>query len=267
MTSTALLSVVVGRYTIFWDRFYRTARAHVLKQHRLEFFVFTDQPEFFAPYVAADPHIQVQPIANEGWPNVVLNCHHYFLLQEAALSRHDYLFFLNVNLVFNTDIGDDILPADGHELTATLHPGFFDKPPDEFTYERRPESAAYIPYGAGKYYFTGAFSGGRAGAYLDLCRELAARIDDDRERGIIAVWHDESHLNAYMSDRACHILPPSYFYPEGVDIPYEEKITVLDKRHYGGHDALRGIKRRPNLARIKAGIRLLLRLFQGGRRR
>ena len=110
MTRTALLCVVVGRYTIFWDRFYDSARAHLLKDHIKDFFVFTDQPDFFAPYVADDPHIHVQAIANEGWPNVVLNCHHYFLLQEKALSQCDYLLFFNINLIFNTDIGDEILP-------------------------------------------------------------------------------------------------------------------------------------------------------------
>ena len=263
MTRTALLCVVVGRYTIFWDRFYDSARAHLLKDHIKDFFVFTDQPDFFAPYVADDQHIHVQAIANEGWPNVVLNCHHYFLLQEKALSQCDYLLFFNINLIFNTDIGDEILPPNGLDLTVTLHPGFFDKSPDDFTYERRPESAAYIPYGTGKYYFTGALSGGRSGAYLDLCRELVARIDRDRESGIIAIWHDESHLNAYMLDRECHILSPSYFHPEGAKIPYAEKITVLDKRNYGGHDFLRGIRRRPPVTNVKAGFRLLWRLHPG----
>jgi len=266
MTTTAVLCVVVGKYTIFWDRFYDSARAHLLKDHDKDFFVFTDQPDFFAPYIADDPHIHVQPIANEGWPDVVLNCCHYFLLQESALAQRDYLLFLNINLVFNTDIGDEILPPQGLDLTMTQHPGFFDKSPDEFTYERRPDSAAYIPYGAGRYYFSGAFSGGRSGAYLDLCRDLAARIDRDREKGIVARWHDESHLNAYMLHRQCHILSPSYLYPEGSDIPYEEKVTVLDKRNHGGHDFMRGIKRRPYLKPINAGIRLVLRILQGGRR-
>jgi histo-blood group ABO system transferase len=57
-------------------------------------------------------------------------------------------------------------------------------------------------------------------------------IDEDLEKGIIAVWHDESHWNRYCIDNTpTTILSPSYCYPEGWNANYERKLLALDKDH------------------------------------
>ena len=115
------------------------------------------------------------------------------------------------------------------------HPGNFNKRPYNYPYERNPKSLAYIPYTclAGKIYACGGVNGGKADAYLEMITELAQRVDRDEAKGIIARWHDESHINRYLADHPDYrLLTPAYIYPEGWDLPFEEKMVVLDKQKY-----------------------------------
>jgi len=58
---------------------------------------------------------------------------------------------------------------------------------------------------------------------------------------VMAVWHDESHLNKYAVEHEAEIKPlsPAYCYPEGWNLPFDKKIISLDKGKYGGHAFLR----------------------------
>nr|WP_241879702.1 hypothetical protein [Psychrobacter sp. PraFG1]UNK06540.1 hypothetical protein MN210_06655 [Psychrobacter sp. PraFG1] len=68
-----------------------------------------------------------------------------------------------------------------------------------------------MAYGEGKYYFTGALNGGKSEAFLDLCHTLYNNTQSDLKQDIIALWHDESHLNKFALGREdIKILPP-YF--------------------------------------------------------
>ena len=52
----------------------------------------------------------------------------------------------------------------------------------------------------------------------------------DYEKGIVAKWHDESHLNHYVWKHGNYkLLPPAYAYPENYQLPFEMKIITIDK--------------------------------------
>jgi hypothetical protein len=65
-------------------------------------------------------------------------------------------------------------------------------------------------------YFQGCLWGGRVPDVIDMMRELDRRTQDDLSRDVIAVWHDESQMNKFFSERRedVHILGPSFAYPE-----------------------------------------------------
>ena len=60
----------------------------------------------------------------------------------------------------------------------------------------------------------GGLNGGRPKEYLEMVRTLSVNIRDDYDRGIIALVHDESHINAYMRSHPCKILPVELNRPE-----------------------------------------------------
>ena len=192
-----------------------------------------------------------------------------FLNIEQQLKEFDYIFFLNANMLPVAPIGDEILPTKEQGLIVTIHPGAYQRDRAGFSYETNPASTAFIPAEQGEYYFMGGFNGGLAKPALQSYHDMLNNIQKDLQKGIIAVWHDESHLNKYVLDKNPLILLPEYGYPEGwiLPAPIKPKMMILDKTKpkYGGHDYLRGITNKKRgyirhyLGRCKAKFAALMK--------
>jgi hypothetical protein len=233
-----ILYICTGKYSIFWKSFYESSEKYFLATHQKKYFVFTD-----AKIIDYQENANVVLVFQEnlGWPANTLMRFHMFKKQEALLQEMDFLFFCNANLLFVDSVGDEILPF-AEDLAALQHPSCWNKPREEFPYETNPMSSANIPADKGKYYVMGAFNGGKTESFLKMSEELSKKIDEDLKNDLIAVWHDESHLNKYIIDKNIRILNPSYGYPEDGDLPFYAKIMIRDKTKHGGHNFLRGVK-------------------------
>ena len=164
----------------------------------------------------------------EGWPDATLYRYHV-IIEHAEDLNADYLFLVDADMRFEADVGEEILGR----LTATQHPGYVNgvKPP----YEDRPESAACVR--KGRCYYAGGFVGGERGWFLALAQKIVWQIDQDISNGILARWHDESHLNRVLAASPPEVtLSPSYCHPDDDSSylpiwpePYERKLVALDK--------------------------------------
>ena len=230
MTKVGMLYICTGKYTVFWPEFYRTFNDKFLPNCEKEYFVFTDAPAIEYEDAPGVHRIYQEPYP---WPYSTLKRFSIFLTQETVLSKMDYLFFFNANLTCTQTITEEEFlprPARGENLLLVQQPGFWDKKPPFFSYDRNPKSTAYIPYNCGKYYVSGGLNGGTAPAFLALCHELERRTEADLQQNVIALWHDESQLNRYAAERSDYrLLTPAYWYPEGWQMPFEQKITVQAK--------------------------------------
>lgn len=235
MLKVAILYICTGKYDIFWRKFYKSSEKFFLSDTEKHYFVFTDSEK-----IKNNNKVHIIFQENLGWPYNTLYRFNFFSKIIDELSKFDYIFFFNANMIFQLPIGEEILPTnDENGLLGVQHPAFYNKNNIEFTYERNEFSTAFIKPGDGKYYFMGGFNGGKAKSYLDLIITLNENIQKDLSNNIIAIWHDESHLNAYFLDKCIKVLSPSYGYAQGWDLPFEKKIVVLDKSRFGGHDFLR----------------------------
>ncbi len=237
-----ILYICTGRYDIFWKDFYLSSERYFFSGNTdviRHYYVFTDSKSLFGEEENGYIHRIYQE--NLGWPDNTLKRFHMFLrIKDRLMEETDYLFFCNANLLFQKPVGKEILPQDnGNGLVGTIHPGFFNKNNEDFTYERNSLSTAYIPGGAGNIYYAGGFSGGRTLEYIRLCENIKNNIDIDESNDYVAIWHDESHINRYFLDNPPMALSPSYLYPEGWKLPFEKKILIRDKKLSGGHDYLR----------------------------
>lgn len=233
MPKIGMLYLCTGKYTVFWPEFYRSFAQNFLPGCEKEYFVFTDAAHI--EYEDA-PGVRRIPQQAYDWPYSTLRRFSIFLTQQQALAACDFVFFFNANLVCRQPVtAEEFLPRPerGEHLLLVQQPGFWDKKPLFYTYERDPRSTAYIPYNCGRDYVSGGLNGGTAAAYLAMCRELERRTEQDLAHGIIARWHDESQLNRYAAERSDYrLLTPAYWYPEGWDLPFAPKITVLDKSRF-----------------------------------
>jgi len=213
--------IATANYRMYVRPLLRSIRQNFLSGHQVTVFLFTDGE------VEAAPDLRVIPVKHSEWPGMAIRRYPIFREHAAILQEMDYLFYLDADMRVIGKVGEEILS----DLTGTLHPGFHDKPRAKFTYERRPESTAWISPEEGTHYFCGAFQGGSATSYLQAACTMAERIDADEAKGITAVWHDESHWNRYMIDqKPTLILSPSYcWYPDGRSKDFEGKIAVVLK--------------------------------------
>lgn len=211
--------VATGKYVSFVPPLLDSARKHFCPEHKVTFFVFTDEQ-----LPAAPDCVRIEQ-KRLGWPYDTMMRFEMYAKQADLLKEMDYLFACDADMLFVDTVGDEILS----ERVGTMHPGFVGS---RGTYETRQDSLAYIPRQEGKVYFAGGFYGGSYKEVMALTTELTRRIYDDLGRGVIAVWHDESHLNRYLIDRQpTVILNPSYCYPESWNLPYVKRLLALDKNH------------------------------------
>ncbi|ULQ57420.1 hypothetical protein KJS94_04295 [Flavihumibacter rivuli] len=247
-----VLYICTGKYDIFWKDFYLSSEEFFLPGNLKEYFVFTDASVLYAEELG-NVHKIFEP--RKGWPYDTLMRFHCFSKVIEKLRKFDYVFFFNANALFVRPINQPmVIPSDNRtDLIGVIHPGYYLKRKKDYPYERdQRRSKAYIGKKEGNLYYQGCLNGGSSEAYIQLIQTLKKNVQEDLDKGIIAKWHDESHLNRYFIDHPPFSLDPSFSYPEGSDLPFRPMILMRDKNRLGGHDFLRGTEN--STVEVKTGI-------------
>lgn len=179
--------------------------------------------------------IDYVPIADFKWPDITLLRYHA-ILENQKLILGKFVMWLDTDMAIKRPV---VLASllDTSEMYFARQPGFvFSKisysklstfgkikavvpwikatikfQPGAGTWENRPASKAYVPPIKRVSYVHGAVWLGHRDAVLRMCKELASRIDIDRSKGFVALWHDESHLNWYFANTdSCSLLPTHF---------------------------------------------------------
>ena len=222
------------------------------------FHVFTDQTgrvETFArdnPDLAITCH-QINPL---NWPEATL--YRYKLISEAAQSlTEDYLMHLDADMLFKQEFGRELNPLDWENgIALVAHPGFwrpagFGRPRFYFSnpkvflidllsylrvgglgsWSRDLDSLAHVKRHKRREYVCGGVWMGSRRSFLDMVASLKNSVSRDEERGVMAVWHDESHLNKWASENLHTTLTPQYCFDPGYPQlrNLEEVIRAVDK--------------------------------------
>lgn len=214
-----LLIMATGKYIHFLPPLIASAEKYFCVDQDVTYFIFTDGT------LPPQDNVVIIHQSRLGWPYDTMMRNQIYASQEDLLKSQDFLFATDADMLFVDFVGDEILG----ERVATQHPGFIGK---KGPYETDPRSTAYLPRRKGEQYFAGGFFGGSTAEFLNIVKTTSNNIRIDLEKGIIAVWHDESHWNRYCAyNPPTIILNPSYCYPESWDLPYSKKLLALDKNH------------------------------------
>lgn len=222
-----ILTIATNKYIQFVERLLNNIEDNFLNGHDIQCILFTDHE------VETSDNVRVCKIDHEPWPMPTLKRYNYFVKEKDFISQFDYCFYFDVDMAVINKVGDEVLG----DLVATQHPyqTFHDK--KDRSYDRAPESLAYVPIGEeGDNYYAGGFNGGSTKKFLEMAEVISDRVNRDMANGVIALWHDESHLNRYLIDNPPSItLTPSYCFAEeqmnNPQYPYEPKIIALKKNH------------------------------------
>ena len=219
MKKVTLNLIATNNYTVFLGDIIESARSMFVSDCELMFIVYTNSDQEFD-----SPDIKKVHIDNEPWPMPTLKRFHYFISAKKEILESDFSFYIDVDSIFRKPLTlSDMIKSD-IGLIGTLHPG----------------SRAFIEVGKNKHYFCGGFFGGDSNSFIKMSEKIKENIDLDLNDGIIAIWHDESHINRYFMDN-----PPDSILGVGFSCPSEYEsiasptIVFLDK---GGEDKKRELR-------------------------
>jgi hypothetical protein len=237
MKKVTLNLIATNNYTVFLGDIIESARSMFVSDCELMFIVYTNSDQEFD-----SPDIKKVHIDNEPWPMPTLKRFHYFISAKKEILESDFSFYIDVDSIFRKPLTlSDMIKSD-IGLIGTLHPGFVlvETWNPLGTPELNPRSRAFIEVGKNKHYFCGGFFGGDSNSFIKMSEKIKENIDLDLNDGIIAIWHDESHINRYFMDN-----PPDSILGVGFSCPSEYEsiasptIVFLDK---GGEDKKRELR-------------------------
>lgn len=226
-----LLVIATNKYINFLNPLVESVNKYFLTNHTVHIFCFTN-------IVNHKTYDNVRLVEQEhmDWPFTTLKRYEIFHKNKHLFSDMNYLYYLDVDMLINEAIGDEFLPNE-KDLVCVIHPGYRRDMLQSF--ERRYISKAFVDFNH-HIYHCGGVQGGKKDAYLKVCEILSKNILEDLNRGIIAIWHDESHWNNYLVNNpdSYKELDCDYCYPQDPpekpglwNLPYKRKIIALHKNH------------------------------------
>jgi hypothetical protein len=215
--------IATGKYVDFLDGIIESSEKNFFPNDSVYYIIHTDCTDRVFPKNSI-----INRIDFEEWPNPTLKRFHYFLMMEDDILKSDFSFYIDVDSLFVNTIDFELASVKG--IIPTLHPGFYGK---VGTPERNPKSKAYLPVDSDNLYFCGGFFGGDSKSFVEMSKTLKKNIDEDLDAGIIAKWHDESHLNHYLfKNPPKHILGNNFAISENQISKFPNSpIVFLDKNH------------------------------------
>lgn len=240
----AIFSINLGNYIKLFESFFSSAEQCFLPECEKHYFVWSDNDI----NIDSDKVTVIQTDSKYAvWPKP---CTKRFELYLQVLNhiedQFDYVFCFNANTLFCDYIHAGDMALEGKDFMFIRHPSLgYEKNRNEKQTESNSLSNAHInqPY----HYHIGAFIGSKMSSFRFLCETLGKWIEEDEEKGIIAKWHDESHINKFivMYNNYVTSFPPTTFsYKKSqydfYNSPYgARKFILRDKTSFFGTEKFR----------------------------
>lgn len=236
----AVMYICTGKYERFWDEFYRTSEEFFYPGTEKHYFVFTESPR-----IMSQRHENVTCLYQKrtGWPYDTLLRFHWFAMVQDRMEDYDFCYYCNANSLFLRPVTPEVIPFPTEEKPLLLwcHTAHYDDySSNDITTEQNPLSTAYVGPDVRCRQHGGGFFGGTGKAFLKMTLDLRNNIQQDLDNGIIAVWHDQSHIIKYGAEHD-HLEVGRDLICQEERGPVEGKcvLVFLAKEKNGGVDNLR----------------------------
>lgn len=220
-----ILTIATNQYIYYWQDLIRSYNLSLEKNLNLKFHVFTDMIDIAQNFAnkMSQYKIEIHKIEHLDWPEATLFRYKIFYNFKDQLPE-PILMHIDADSIFTSNFESMLTEIQSlSDINFVMHPGYFRtkkyfswvngkgiviRLKDLIMYikiggigawETRLKSKAFVPRNKRKKYFCGAVWFGSRHEILKFCKILSSRIEDDLSAGLIAKWHDESHLNWYAA--------------------------------------------------------------------
>jgi hypothetical protein len=231
--NVAYLSIATNQYVHYWASMIESANLVFGQNDAVSFIVFTDQKDFCESIAVTHPnlHISVVQIESLKWPEATLLRYKIYSKFAHGIDA-DVLCHIDADMLFLANPYEFLVPSDWKKGVALVaHPGYFrnskngvslqQRCKDLFrmirtgglgTWETNRKSTAFVRRRKRNVYVCGGSWMAKKENFISLISNLNRSTEEDYENGVMAKWHDESHLNRWASENEFTILSPSFCY-------------------------------------------------------
>lgn len=228
----AIIFIGTNQYFNFFSDYYMSAKVNFLKDTEKHFFVFTDSEHIFF-----EKDITKISIKHEKWPFITLHRFKFINKIKNLLEDYDLIAYIDADMIIESQIEEKefFSVLENKNLFGVQHPLYINR---IGTFETNLNSrASVVKEDDISTYWQGCFWGGRKEKFLQLCEELESRVNEDLTNNVIALWHDESHLNKYFIENKKDVatFDPGYACPSNWYNVFNRKIIHLVKDNSSLH--------------------------------
>lgn len=245
-----IVNIATNHYVHYLFQFIDSIPRRQVSTSSMRLLIFTDEPQLVNEKLGErkDLLTEVVEIESFGWPEATL--FRYELISRGSYLEDEIIAYVDVDsLVLLPQLISKLL-LEKEKVSLVRHPGyawpqisaFFRNPMRSLrrvvflltnrihengfgTWETDPSSLAYVEPQKRSLYFCGGFWWGPKNQILAMCDQLADRINQDYEKGKVARWHDESHLNWFAANNSRLIsINPS-------KVCFSPSISVTSRKH------------------------------------
>ena len=238
MNDSALtfISIATGKYLEYWFNQALSIQEYYKGKSPIKLILLTDQVTSTDEWrkINLEIPIEIISVPSYGWPEATLL--RYKLMSDISRNLLEGVcIYLDADMRFvKTFTEDQFESSPSLRMTFVEHPGYW-RSTDMGTYFRNPGliardifrklkfgglgawetrkvSLAYCERSRRKRYCCGGIWFGPKVKFLDFINQMSVNVQTDWENGIIAIWHDESHLNKWISENSYNLQDPSYCY-------------------------------------------------------
>ena len=232
--SLSIISVATGRYLKYWEDLVDSFAEYCDFFDDIQWVLLTDQELQIRQSIreSLGDNLVAKFVPHSDWPFPTL-LRYKFISENSSLLNGVNTLYLDADMRAISRITNSQMDAffDSDRMTFVQHPGYFrtnSKPfcmsPKKLVsylflkirfggvghWETNRKSQAFIPRSKRVNYFCGGTWGGPTPQVIRFSETLRQRTDEDLAKGIIAVFHDESHLNWFAANSHCKHESPSW---------------------------------------------------------
>lgn len=250
--SFGILTIATNIYIDYWMSMATSVEDSLEDDDFVISYVFTDQVDLANDFASKlrKLRVVVTRIEPYGWPDATL-------LRYEIFSKHSHLFTTDCLMYLDADmlicknfINFFDLQCQGSDVIGVLHPGYWRPSRKVIFYLNNPKmiigdvrqffkiggigswetnhkSLAFVKRRLRRQYYCGGVWLGQTHSVLQMINVLSKRVNMDLRNGIIAKWHDESHLNYWFANNPHQTLGPEFcFVKEYVYLQSLEPVII-----------------------------------------